>query len=326
MALYTDIFGRLDWLTKTVKRLCCAVDKNTAAIAEAAANNPCYVEIVWNDITNAIYRNLAGYVGGSTYDTGGTPFTGFVEAGNTQRLYGGSNIILTAGLLGNPANIVSINDPCGTFTTVSDATFQNSTTLSYINLTGVTLILNNAFSGCIALSYVNIPNVVNILDGTFNNCAALTTVTFPNLLSIPYATFNGCVSLSTITAPKITSIGSTAFQGCISLTSISFPKVTSIASGNNFANCISLMTANLPAATFIGPTAFQTCTALTTINLNSVINLGGTPGDDGVFGDMSGQTIILTVPVAQATIDGGNPDGDILYFLSTNPGSTVNYI
>ena len=27
MPLYTDIFGRLDWLTKTVKRLCCNVDK-----------------------------------------------------------------------------------------------------------------------------------------------------------------------------------------------------------------------------------------------------------------------------------------------------------
>ena len=321
MALYTDIFGRLDWLTTRVKRLCCAVDKNTAAIAAAEVANPCYLEIVLSDITAAPDRNLADWNADTDWST---PFTAYVEVGNTIRLYGGSNVYLPT-LFNSNTSLISINDGCGAITGLDNAVFGDCINLAYVNLPAATSIPVEAFLNCTSLTYFSAPLVTNINNAGFNGCTALTTVIFPNLLTIGEAAFSACSSLFTITAPNLTSIGPTVFQGCISLTSISFPKVTSVSSPNAFAGCTSLITANLPAATFIGASAFQTCAALITINLNSVINLGGTPGDDGVFDSLT-NLITLTVPVVQETIDGGDPDGDIVYLLTYNPGLTVNYI
>jgi hypothetical protein len=192
MALYTDIFGRLDWLTKTVKALCCSVDQIKEEAATQAANNPCYLELVWSDIVSAPYNTVSDYNANINHTV---PFTTLVTAGNTQRLYGGGGVdlgpIFTSS---NPTALLSINDACKV----------------------VVSIQNDAFNGAAGLQYANFPGL---------------------------------------------------------------------------------------------------------------INLGQTPGDDNVFANVvTGTTVTLTVPIAQQTIDSGNPDGDILTLLTNNPGSTVNYI
>jgi len=54
-------------------------------------------------------------------------------------------------------------------------------------------------------------------------------------------------------------------------------------------------------------------------------DLGGTTGDDTVFGSIGGQTITLTIAASRETCDGGNPDGDIVY-LSANNTATIIYV
>lgn len=70
-------------------------------------------------------------------------------------------------------------------------------------------------------------------------------------------------------------------------------------------------------------TSLAYCFALETLELNSCTNLGGTIGDDGVFGfdndsKISGQNITLTVPSALMTCNSGSPDGDIQYLQANN--------
>lgn len=334
MALYTDIFGRLDWLTTRVKRLCCSVDqvKEQAATAAAtqAANNPCYIEIIWNDIANASYRNLASYVAGSTYDIGGTPFTGFVETGNIQRLYGGSNIILSAGLLGNPTNIVSINDPCGTFTTVDYTTFQSNAVLSYINLTGVTLILDYAFNNCSALSYINFPNVITISTGAFKGCQSLLSIDFPKASYAGIEAFGNGNAISFINMPNLTYADNSCFLNVDNYSGIiNFPKLTY--AGDRCFDMYSCAGFNLPLVQTIGSRCFENCLYASFYNLNSCTNLGGTTGFDAVWGNVINRTAIslvitLTIPVALMTCDSGNPDGDIVYLIDPAQNNTVTII
>jgi hypothetical protein len=57
-------------------------------------------------------------------------------------------------------------------------------------------------------------------------------------------------------------------------------------------------------------------------------NLLLTPFCDGVgvFVNITGNTISLTVSTAMSTIDGGNPDGDIVYLTENSNTVTINYI
>lgn len=190
MALYTDIFGRLDWLTKTVKRLCCAVDKNAEAITAAEVANPPYLEIGWDNITNG-FSDLSQ----ANYRLDGN-FTSMINIGNTQRLYGGSNITLNSSLLSNDTSIISINDPSGMIAQVNASQFYGCTNLQYVNLAGAQITSTGTFITCTNLRYVNLPVTTEIGDQCFNTCTSLQTVNINKCITTNYASFGAFINVS----------------------------------------------------------------------------------------------------------------------------------
>ncbi|NBO23484.1 hypothetical protein EBU94_09140, partial [bacterium] len=125
------LWDQINWLTTRVKRLCCAVDKNTQAIAQAAIDNPPYVEFLWSDITQG-WAKLSF----ANNDLNGN-FTALVTIGNVQRLYGGSNVGLTSNWTNASyadAYLISVDDPSGVITSVGDNTFFSFNALIFVNL------------------------------------------------------------------------------------------------------------------------------------------------------------------------------------------------
>ena len=361
------LWDRLNWLTTTVKRLCCAVDFIREEVAANKEANPCYLEIT---------TTAGGGFPGSTLEyynesTAGwsTPFTSLVIVGDSiQRLYGGSNVNLGSLFSGIP-EITSINDGCGVVTGISVEAFSYCENLSFVNLPKLTLVPESAFGNCTNLTTISLPSVISIEDSAFDGCTLLVSASFASATSIGDLIFQDCSSLTSVSLPKLETIGSNvflnsgvtsislpsltsmnfaafvnannllsaslpkvlnisseAFLGCDNLVSVLAPKATTIGVGA-FENCPSLITIDFPLVTSVGAAAFDSCTALTTVNLPSVTNLGGTPGNDNVFAlGTPGNIESLTVPVALETIDGGNPDGDLVYAVSNNAGLVINYV
>jgi hypothetical protein len=75
-----------------------------------------------------------------------------------------------------------------------------------------------------------------------------------------------------------------------------------------------------------GNYCFNECKKLSVVSIPSLLNLGTTTGDDGVFIDVGisgSQNITLTIPAALMTCNGGNPDGDIQYLQANNTVTIV---
>jgi hypothetical protein len=123
----------------------------------------------------------------------------------------------------------------------------------------------------------------------------------------------------------VTYLGAYCFNACINLT---------LFVGNNvsgMANAVFIQTGltfiNLPSCVTMLIGVFASCPSLATIILPLCSNLGSTVGDDNVFLTINSlQPVVLTVPISLQTCDAGNPDGDIVYLLATNPFSTILYV
>ena len=123
----------------------------------------------------------------------------------------------------------------------------------------------------------------------------------------------------------ITYLGSNCFNACLYLTLFVGNNVSGM--GNAVFIQTGLTFINLPSCVTMLIGVFASCPSLATIILPLCTNLGGTVGDDNVFLTINGyQPVVLTVPVALQTCDAGNPDGDIVYLLATNPFSTILYV
>jgi len=325
MPLSTDIFGRLSWLTTRVKRLCCAVDKNTQAIAAASVANPCYLEITILPGGAFPYNTLAGYNANTIWST---PFTGLVTLGDSQRLYGGSGVNFV-NIFQNNGDVTSINDGCGVVTGLQNNSFDNASVLSYINLPSVVSIPTQAFF-LSALTYFNLPLVSFVGDGAFENCLSLQSINFPSLTIAGNGSFRNCTSVTSINLPLLTTVD----QGCFTNVSsfaglLNLPELLSAPqfSFNQMTNCIGY---NFPKAVTTGANCFyDSCLAATgtvTFNLRSCIDLGGTVGNDQIWDTLSGKVVDLTIPSILMTCNSGNPDGDILQLISPGQGNTVNII
>ena len=257
----------------------------------------------------------------------GTAFTSLSETGDEVTLYGGANISLKAGLFRNSATLLKIEDDadcvvailggknagalsfCSALTTItlngvisaqSEACFSNAELLN-VTLNSVTTIGSFFMGGYPEVVTLTLPSLITAGESAFSNCTALTTFTAVALETALDSAFNGCTALITVTAPSLISAGDTAFIGCTDLVSIS-----------------------LPALETAGAGMFGGCIRLETVKLASVTDLGGTTGDDTVF---LGCTLLtsVTVPTALATIDSGNPDGDLVY-ADVTLGATITYI
>ena len=123
----------------------------------------------------------------------------------------------------------------------------------------------------------------------------------------------------------VTYLGAGCFNACLYLTLFVGNNVSGM--GNAVFIQTGLTFINLPSCVTMLIGVFASCPSLATIILPLCTNLGGTVGDDNVFLTINGyQPVVLTVPVALQTCDAGNPDGDIVYLLATNPFSTILYV
>lgn len=196
------LWDQINWLTTRVKRLCCAVENINKEIAQAAIDNPPYVEFVWSDIAQG-WTKLSF----ANFDLNGN-FTSLVTIGNTQRLYGGSNVGLTNNWINTPAAasfLISVNDPSGIITSVGDSTFFSFSALEYVNLPKAQLTASFTFKSCGLLKYVNLPSTTQALEQTFSNCTKIETINI-NKCTAPLGdlTFDNIFSQSiTITLPAV---------------------------------------------------------------------------------------------------------------------------
>jgi len=181
----SDIFGRLDWLTKRIKNLYGAIGLTNQNIAQAAIDNPPYFEVTWD---SSIYFWTKLSFANSDM---GSNFTSMINVGNTQRFYGGSNIILSnpacnwSSSYANYQFLVSINDMGGVITQVGPNIFENCFALQYLNLPKAQITGQQAIKSCNTLQYVNIPSTTYLPDECFNSA------TLSNL------NINKCTSLGT---------------------------------------------------------------------------------------------------------------------------------
>jgi hypothetical protein len=172
-----------------------------------------------------------------------------------------------------------------------------------------------------------LPNVTSMGTQVFTQNDALTSISLPKLTgSISNGAFQGCDVLATVSIPSASAVGNQAFQVCGALNSLTFPNITSVGS-QAFDRCTSLSQFNFPLVTTVGANAFDGCTSLLTVNLSGLSGsnaLGGSPTNNNVFNGV-GITGTITVPIFYQTNNGGNPDGDLQYLVSSK-GWTVNYI
>lgn len=122
----------------------------------------------------------------------------------------------------------------------------------------------------------------------------------------------------------ITDLGAYCFHQCSAAETYVLNGAINI--GNHcfsFNGTPNAQTCSLNSAQSVGDYCFLNAGNLTSLSLPSVINLGTTVGDNGVFQNTA--ITALTVPIALATVNAGNPDGDITQLIIDN-GATITYI
>lgn len=217
--------------------------------------------------------------------TFGGKFTSVEVIGNDVYLYGGRYIILT------------------------DLIFDSN----YNGVGGYRLIEFNDTGGCINSStqggfggyFYETPNT------------DLTTVILPKIMYITDYFFAYSPNLTTISCSAVQNCGTSSFAYCPSLIDISLPSLMVIGD-STFSNCTSLQTVNLSQCINITNNCFDHCISLKELNIVGCMQLGPTNGNDGVFQNISGNTI---------TVYTSNPsvisDGDMQYLQANNTVTIV---
>lgn len=230
----------------------------------------------------------------------GVPFTSISISGTEVTLLGGSGIALNSYFTNN-TNITGIFDDCGCIASIVSNAFFGTT-----NLTDA--VLN---------SIPNTPNVSFANSGIVNG-------SFTSATNIGFQAFYNTANLGTIALPNALTIGLQAFVGS-GIVDINTPVATSYGQ-EAFAFCYGLTTVNGPLVTSVGNVCFNNDYTITNLYMPLCASMGVSSGDNNVFGNIFGSTMILTVSVVLQTNNGGLPDGDIQSLLTTSPGVTVNYI
>lgn len=191
MPISTDIFGRLNWLTKRLKRLYAIVNSNTQAVTEAQFNNPCFLEIIYtNGLKNAVNRNALLF---SALPSGYTEmildYDGNTSYYSVQKFYGGGGLSGLYDLVDN-GGLFSINDGCGIITSIN---------------IGISLFANQP------IEYANLPNITDIPSESFRE-TPLKSAFFPRVVAVGSGAFYDCPVLYNIDLPRATSIDNSAFS------------------------------------------------------------------------------------------------------------------
>ena len=163
--------------------------------------------------------------------------------------------------------------------------------------------------------------ITSVADFTFSEYPNLKHINLPACTSIGIESFYKCGYLEFISCPAVLEIKDEAFVN--SPTSyLYFPLVTDI--GNKaFESCGKLETVNISSAINLGDGVFQFCTSLTSLDMSSVINLGATYTcadglSNNIFSSISGNSIIVKLPVALTTCNAGSYQADINSLIILN--------
>lgn len=141
----------------------------------------------------------------------------------------------------------------------------------------------SVFFGNLNCQYINLPECHTIGDGNFSELF-----------------YDGIIYL----LPKAITVGVSCFSGT-NYHILELPICQSI--GNSSLSQSGILALNNKTA----------------IKLPSIVTIGSTVGDNGIFGGLIGNTLELTIPAALMTCNGGNPDGDIQYLQANNTVTIV---
>jgi hypothetical protein len=252
--------------------------------------------------------------------TYGSPFTSVDVVLDEVSLSGGLNITLRTFLFSpsksSGVDIVHVIDEANCVIAIEGNSFSNCTNLIEVDFPvcitigdAVDGLLDGAFEGCTSLATLSFPILTSAGYGAFSDNIPLTTIDFGELITAGKECFANTTATS-LSFPSLTSTGMSCFVQSTSLSSISLPSLITLGE-SSFSQCTSLTTISLPLVITIGDTALANCTSLTTISIPSCLNLGTSVLDNGVFFNIIGNIITLTVPAALLTCNSGNPDGDI---------------
>ena len=240
----------------------------------------------------------------------GTPFTALTVVGDNVYLDNGgvSDIDINNyfGFDTNNGNLLEFDDSLsGYIFSGSINSFYDCPVLTTLLLPALQKVNANFASNCQNLTVVDIPTATLIGGFAFSNSGTLSgnlAVNMPQVVTILQAAFNGS-GIVTASGPSCITVNQFAFSFCLYLTTV-----------------------NLPIATAIGDSCFNNDTSLTSVSLNSCTNLGGGVAVNLVFDNIFGITATITVPIFLQTCNAGNPDGDLVTFISNNPASTIIYV
>ena len=163
--------------------------------------------------------------------------------------------------------------------------------------------------------------VTSVADFTFKLYPILRHINLPACTLIGDKSFQECKNLLTISCPAVLNIGESAFA-YTPVSYLYFPLVTDI--GNQaFLRCEKLQTVNISSAINLGDGVFSSCTSLTSLDMSSVINLGAsnTCADNdpnNVFVSITGNSIIVKLPVALTTCNSGGNQIDLQKLIDNN--------
>lgn len=171
------------------------------------------------------------------------------------------------------------------FTAISEVTFESDITsigasafeecisLTYIDISKVEIIGDNAFAKS-GLYSITIPsNGIVLGTGVFANCQSLYELIFEapnadetkNITEIPDFSFTGTILVDVILPDSVTRIGADAFSHILTLNNFSISEDSELASISDFAfaGCSNILNFYIPnKVTLIGEEAFEDCTAL----------------------------------------------------------------
>lgn len=281
--------------------------------------------------------------------TNGGEFTSVSVTGDVVTLVGGTNITIKASLFRTSDKLVKIQDNINCVTSIAggkvSGAFSACPNLTTVSLNGVTSVDWETFANSTSLIDVSLTSALTVGIDSFYKCTSIVTLVLPSLISCGNSAFSACTGLVTFTATVLNFAGDSCWSGCSSLSALNVPSLTvtgqkswaGCSSLTNFSNS-SLITAGIESwkncsnlagfscvnCTTIGAGAFYNCSSLGTVDLRLCTALGNDVLNNNVFYGCASLTKI-TVPTALATINSGNPDGDITYANSTY-GTIIVYV
>lgn len=240
----------------------------------------------------------------------GTAFTDMVVNGDEVTLIGGAGITLKTSLFRNDNKLVKIEDDVDCVITVNGG--KNAGALSLCSqLTTVTLngVITTAEEGLFSNSSLSNLSATSCTTMGKNACSNNTSLSTFSLIALVSAG-ESCFS----TSPLMNFFDGVSASVCPLLATVG-------------VNCFGSNTATpafiLIPVTNIPQSVFNNCSC-SVISIPSATNLGGTTGNDNVFLNCLNLTTIYCNNLL-ATIDGGSPDGDLVYAVGTL-GAAITYV